>query len=452
MPWSPHAEPSLGDVLPLWTALPFVGLLLSIALLPLVAERWWHSLRNQLAVALAWAAPVFVGLLLHALTEGGHTGHEAGHALQHALAEYVSFIVLLGSLYVISGGITLRGDLVGSPAINTAFLALGAVLANILGTTGASMLLIRPVLSTNAERRHTWHIPLFFIFLVSNVGGALTPIGDPPLFLGYLRGVPFTWTFGLWPMWVPVVAALLALFFVIDTVQHRREALADVRADVSHVDPLRVHGGRNFVLFAGVIGTVLLLSPEPGVHDFRSYYAREIALVLLALLSLVITPHGVRENNDFSWTPILEVAALFVGIFVAMIPATAILEGRGGALGITDPLQYFWATGALSAFLDNAPTYATFTAMACGNFPFCASAEQLGPLAADPTSARVLAAISLGAVYCGAGSYIGNGPNFMVRAIAVRAGYPMPTFFAYCGWAALFLGPPFLVMSLVAFG
>jgi len=453
VPGAPHPlDPSLGDVLPLWSVLPFVGLLLSIALLPIFAERFWHSLRNQFAVALGWATPVFLALAFHALTDSGHTGHDAAHALHHALAEYGSFICLLGSLYVVSGGILLRGDLEGRPIVNTAFLGIGAVLANVIGTTGASVLLIRPVLRTNAERRHTWHIPVFFIFLVSNVGGALTPIGDPPLFLGYLRGVPFAWTLGLWPMWVPVVAVLLAMFFVIDTVQHRRETKEAVRADVARVEPLRIEGGINFAILGAVIAAVLLLSPDPDVHDLRSFHAREVALVLLAGLSMWLTPRAVHESNDFAWTPILEVAALFVGIFVAMVPATAILEARGAALGITEPLQYFWATGALSAFLDNAPTYATFAAMACGNLPtICTSAEQLGPLAADPVGAHVLAAISLGAVYCGAGSYIGNGPNFMVRALAVRAGYAMPSFFGYCGWAALFLGPPFLVMSFLAF-
>jgi Na+/H+ antiporter NhaD/arsenite permease-like protein len=443
---------SLGDVLPPWTVVPFVGLLLSIALLPLVAPHFWHSVRRQLAVAVAWAAPVFVGLLFYALTDDGHTGHEAAHALEHAFAEYLSFICLLGSLYVVSGGVLLRGDLVARPIVNTAFLGVGAVLANIVGTTGASMLLIRPVLRTNIERRHTWHIPLFFIFLVSNVGGALTPIGDPPLFIGYLRGIPFTWTLGLWPMWVPVVVVLLAMFFVLDTIQHRRETLASIRADVAMLEPLRIDGGVNLLILAAIVASVVVLSPDPDVHDFRSYHAREVAQVLLAGLSLWVTPKLLRKDNDFSWAPILEVAALFVGIFVAMIPATAILQARGAELAIVDPLQYFWATGFLSAFLDNAPTYAAFTAMACGNFPSCTTAEQLGPLVADPVSAEILAAISLGAVYWGAGSYIGNGPNFMVRAIAVRAGYAMPSFFGYCGWAALFLGPPFLVMSLLAFG
>jgi Na+/H+ antiporter NhaD/arsenite permease-like protein len=336
--------------------------------------------------------------------------------------------------------------------VNTAFLAAGAVFSNVIGTTGASMLLVGPVLRTNSERLHTWHIPVFFIFLVSNVGGALTPIGDPPLFLGYLRGVPFFWTLThLWPVWIPVVVALLVIFFVIDTLQHRREPARLVRADVAMVEPLRLEGSVNLLLLAGIVTSVLALTPQAGVDDFRNYYAREVAMVGFAAISLAVTPRTIRDGNGFSWSPILEVAVLFFGIFLAMIPAAELLKARGGAFGITEPLQYFWATGALSAFLDNAPTYVVFAAMACGSFPTCPSAEDLGSLTLHPDSAAVLAAVSLGAVFLGAGSYIGNGPNFMVRAIALRSGYTMPSFFAYCGWAAVILGPVFLAATLLAF-
>jgi Na+/H+ antiporter NhaD/arsenite permease-like protein len=443
----------LADELPLWSVLPFVGLLLSIAVLPMVVGGWWHHVRNQLLVSVAWAAPVLLGLLWLAWSDGGEVGHGASHALGHAAEEYVSFVCLLGSLYVVAGGVLLRGDLEGRPVVNTAFLAAGTVLANLIGTTGASMLLIGPVLRTNSERRHVWHIPVFFIFLVSNVGGALTPIGDPPLFLGYLRGVPFFWTLThLWPMWVPVAGVLLLVFFVLDTVQYGRETSREIQADVGHVEPLRLEGSVNLLLLAGVVASVLFLSPDPAVHDVRDWYVREFAMVGLAGLSLAVTPRVIRAGNAFSWSPILEVAVLFFGIFLAMIPVAEILRARGGALGVTEPLQYFWATGALSAFLDNAPTYVVFAAMACGNFPSCQSAEDLGSLTTHPDSAAVLAAISLGAVFMGAGSYIGNGPNFMVRAIAVRSGYAMPSFLAYCGLAALFLGPVFLAMTLLAFG
>ncbi len=443
--------PSLGEILPWWSVLPFAGLLLSIAILPMVAEHWWHSNRNQLLVAVGWASPVFVFLAYLAITDHGTLGHDASHGLQHAIIEYVSFIALLGSLYVISGGILLRGDLQGKPLVNVAFLGIGAVLANVIGTTGASMLLIRPMLRTNDERKHTWHIPLFFIFLVSNIGGALTPIGDPPLFLGYLRGVDFWWTFtALGGIWVPTVLVLLAMFFALDTYQYRREEIADITTDQSNLEPLRIEGNVNFLLLGGVIASVLLLSPNAEVVDFRHYYAREIAMVLLTGASVVLTSRAIREGNDFSWTPILEVGALFIGIFVAMIPATAMLQTYGSELGITEPWQYFWATGGLSAFLDNAPTYVTFAALACSGFEFCQTAEQLGPLSTHASSEPILAAISLGAVYMGAGSYIGNGPNFMVRAIAEQSGYKMPSFFGYCGYAALFLGPVFIAVTLLA--
>ena len=445
-----HAD--LGQFLPLWSMLPFAGLLLSIALLPMVAEHWWHHNKNQLLVALGWASPVFLFLVYCGVTDFHHLGHDAMHSLHHAVVEYVSFIALLGSLYVISGGILLRGDLEGKPLVNVAFLAVGAVLANVIGTTGASMLLIRPMLRTNAEREHTWHIPLFFIFLVSNIGGALTPIGDPPLFLGYLRGIDFWWTMThLWQYWIPTVLVLLAMFFAIDTAMYAKEDVAHRRSDAAQFEPLGFEGLTNFLLLGGVIASVLLLSPDPEVVDFRHYYAREIAMGLLTAASMYLTPRNIRQRNQFDFTPILEVAALFVGIFVAMIPATKLLQAYGSELGVSEPWQYFWATGGLSAFLDNAPTYVTFAAMACGSAtdPVCASAENLAPLA-QGSNIEILVAISLGSVFCGAGSYIGNGPNFMVRAIAEQSGYKMPSFFGYCGYAALFLGPVFVAMTLLA--
>jgi Na+/H+ antiporter NhaD/arsenite permease-like protein len=442
---------TLGQFLPLWSVVPFAGLLLSIALMPMVAEHWWHKNRNQLLVAVGWAAPVFLFLAYVGISDYQHLGHDAAHKLQHAFDEYVSFIALLGSLYIISGGILLRGDLQGKPLVNTAFLAIGAVISNLIGTTGASMLLIRPMLRTNFQRKHTWHIPIFFIFLVSNIGGALTPIGDPPLFLGYLRGVDFFWTLqALWVYWIPVVILLLVIFYVIDTVMYQREDQQELQVDQAQIEPLSLEGNINFLLLAGVIGCVLLLSPDPAVPDFRHYYAREIGMAALTGISLFATSASIRERNAFNYGPILEVAALFVGIFVAMIPATALLQEYGSSLGVTEPWQYFWATGSLSAFLDNAPTYVTFAALACGSYAHCTSDEQLGALTEQPESALVLQAISLGAVFLGAGSYIGNGPNFMVRAIAEQSGYKMPSFFGYTAYAFVFLVPIFIVMTLVA--
>jgi Na+/H+ antiporter NhaD/arsenite permease-like protein len=445
------AGPDLGHTLAFWSVIPFAGLLLSIALLPMFAEHWWHHNKNQLLVAVGWASPVFLYLAYLGLTNDDTLGHDAVHSLKHAGAEYVSFIALLGSLYVISGGILLRGDLEGKPTTNTAFLAIGAVIANVIGTTGASMLLIRPMLRTNSEREHTWHIPLFFIFLVSNIGGALTPIGDPPLFLGYLRGVPFFWTLeALWAIWVPTVGVLLVMFFIMDTVLYGRESASRRQLDRSQLEPLSLQGSLNFVLLAGVIASVLVLSPDPDVMDFRHYYAREIAMAALTGISMLSTSKTIREGNNFDFGPIIEVAALFLGIFIAMIPATTLLQVHGASMGITHPWQYFWTTGALSAFLDNAPTYVTFAALACSSYDFCLTADALGPLASHPDSIPVLQAISLGAVFMGAGSYIGNGPNFMVRAIAEQSGYKMPSFFGYCGYAALFLGPVYILMTLLA--
>jgi len=446
-----HGGPGLGSHLQWWSVIPFAGLLLSIALLPMVAGHWWHHNKNQLLVAVGWASPVFLYLVYASVTDHGALGHDAVHALKHAFEEYLSFIALLGSLYVISGGILLRGDLEGKPTTNTAFLAIGAVMANVIGTTGASMLLIRPMLRTNKEREHTWHIPLFFIFLVSNIGGALTPIGDPPLFLGYLRGIDFFWTLtNLWMTWLPTVLLLLVMFFVLDTMQYRKEKAAQRELDRAQLEPLSLEGNLNFLLLAGVIAAVLVLSPDAENPDFRQYYVREIAMFALMGVSMVTTSRAIREGNNFDFGPILEVAALFVGIFVAMIPATTLLQEHGAALGVTEPWQYFWATGGLSAFLDNAPTYVTFAAMACGGYDFCHTAEDLGPLSTHAESIPVLVAISLGSVFMGAGSYIGNGPNFMVRAIAEQDGYTMPSFFGYCGYAAMFLGPVFVLVTLVA--
>ncbi len=440
----------LGDVLPVWSIIPFAGLLLSIAIMPMVAEHFWHKNRNQLLVAMGWATPVLAYLLWLIFTDHGTLGHDASHSLSHALEEYVSFMALLGSLYTISGGILLRGDLRATPLINTTFLAVGAVLANFIGTTGASMLLIRPMLRTNSERTNTWHTPLFFIFIVSNVGGALTPIGDPPLFLGYLRGVDFFWTvWHLGPIWVPTIITLLVMYFAVDTWQFRREEKAAVTRDIAQIEPLGLDGKINFLLLVGVVACVLLLSPDPEVHDLRHYYLRELGMAGLAVVSVMATPRSVRHRNAFNWSPILEVAALFIGIFIAMIPATALLQAHGSELGITEAWQYFWATGALSAFLDNAPTYVTFAAMACGTDPTCVSAENLAPLSTGEFS-HVLVAISLGAVFMGAGSYIGNGPNFMVRSIAEQAGYKMPSFFGYVAYAAVFLGPVFIAVTLLA--
>ena len=401
--------------------LPFAAMLLAIAVCPLWVPHWWESNRNKLLVSAVLGLPV---LVLYAIRRPP--------ALLHAAEDYVAFIVLLAGLYVIAGGILLRGDLVATPATNTGFLALGAVLASVVGTTGASMLLVQPLLQTNSERTRVKHTVVFFIFIVSNVGGMLTPLGDPPLFLGYLAGVPFTWTFRLFPHWALMVAALLATFFVLDSVQFSHEPAAALRHDRVRVEPLRVHGGLNAVWLIGVVLAVAL---------FRAPW-RELTIVALASVSLWLTPHRIRRDNGFSAGPMLEVAALFAGIFLTMIPALELLRERGGELGVRAPWQFFWASGILSSFLDNAPTYLTFLALGQGlRLP----AEVVG------VPASILAAISVGSVAMGANSYIGNAPNFMVKAVAEEAGVKMPSFFGYMLYSGVILLPLFVVVTVVFF-
>ncbi len=352
--------------------------------------------------------------------------------LVHSAQEYFSFIVLLGSLFIVTGGICLEGDLQATPRNNALFLGLGSILASLIGTTGASMLLIRALLKTNKERHHVRHIPIFFIFMVSNAGGMLTPIGDPPLFLGYLRGVPFFWTFKLFPIWLTVNGILLFLFYMIDRQAWQKETKKDQALDRRLIEPLRLSGKANLPLLLGVIASVFLPSP-----------VRETVMVVLSLVSLKLTPPTVHRKNHFSFHPIIEVAVLFAGIFVTMAPALWLLEHQGGTLGITKPAQFFWMTGFLSSFLDNAPTYLTFLSLAQGlDLP---GATVVG------VTEPVLLAISAGAVLMGANTYIGNGPNFMVKAITDHAGIKTPSFFGYMAWAGLFLFPLHLLVTFLFF-
>ena len=403
---------------PAWI-LPFAILLLSIAVVPLAAPRFWESNARKLAVSALLGLPVIV---LYA------TQHPS--ALAHTAAEYVSFMVLLGSLFVVSGGILVTGDIEAKPVVNAAFLAVGAVLASLIGTTGASVLLIRPLLSTNEERRHVAHTVVFFIFMVSNTGGCLTPLGDPPLFLGYLRGVPFTWTLRLLPHWLLVNGLLLAIYLVWDRRAHARETSISLVRDRAVYRPLRVSGKRNGAFLLAVVASVAFLHAP----------YREIVMLAVAAASLAATPKAVREANRFTFHPILEVAALFAGIFLTMLPALDILHARGAALGLRTPAQFFWASGLLSSFLDNAPTYVTFLAIA----------QSLGlPDQVAGVTHEVLAAISTGAVFMGANTYIGNGPNFMVRSIAEERGVRMPSFGRYMLYSGAVLVPCFVVVTLV---
>ncbi len=410
-----------GGPLPLYAVLPFVGMLLAIALCPLWTSHWWEPNRHKLVVSCALGLPIAVLYLAR-----------EPHALLRLGEEYVSFIVLLAGLYVISGGIRLTGDLEATPLTNTAFLAVGAVLASFLGTTGASMLLIRPVLQTNRERTRVRHTVVFFIFLVSNIGGLLTPLGDPPLFLGYLQGVPFTWTFRLWRHWLLAVTALLAAYFVWDSIHHAREPLAALRRDRAEKRPLRLVGARNFLWLVGLVLAVAFLH-EPW---------RELAIAALAALSLWQTPREIRRANGFTAYPMVEVAVLFFGIFLTMIPALELLRTRGGELGVRAPWQFFWAAGTLSSFLDNAPTYLTFLALGQG---LRLADEVVG------VSEAMLAAISTGAVFMGANTYIGNAPNFMVKSIAEEAKVKMPSFFGYMLYSGSMLLPLFALVTWLFF-
>jgi Na+/H+ antiporter NhaD/arsenite permease-like protein len=361
-------------------------------------------------------------------------------------SEYVPFIVLLFALYCVSGGVRIEGDLEATPTVNTAFIGIGGLAASFIGTTGAAMLLVRPLLETNRERRHVAHTLVFFIFVVCNCGGCLLPIGDPPLFLGYLEGVDFLWTLSLWKPWLLVNGLLIAIYWAWDTFHaHPRESSRDLARDARTAGALKISGlWPNALLMAGVIAAVALLDPSkafPGTTWHPWIFLREAVLIGLVGLSLLLGSTEVRRRNGFTYGAILEVAALFVGIFICMQPALAILNERGASLGIDSPRAFFWATGLLSSMLDNAPTYLVF-------FKTAQAMPAAGETMAGVDAAR-LAAISLGAVFLGAMTYIGNGPNFMVKAIAEQAGVKMPSFFGYILYSLGVLLPVFLLMSFL---
>jgi len=460
---APHdAHPATAP--PILTVIPFCLLLAAIAILPLTARlaHWWEHNSSKFLVA-GGLGLVTLGYYLlehrhtvdlhfptHATVAPAASGPSwgvAGAVLANAfLAEYVPFIVLLFALYVISGGVRIEGDLVATPAVNTAFLGIGALAASFIGTTGAAMLLVRPLLETNKERRHVSHTLVFFIFLVCNTGGCLLPIGDPPLFLGYLEGVDFLWTLSLWRQWLFTNGVLLAIYWAWDTfVAHPRESARDVARDERQTTRLTISGlWPNAALMAGVIAAVALLDPSkavPGTAWHPWIFLREAVLLALVGASLLLGSRAVRVRNGFTYGAIVEVAALFVGIFVCMQPALALLHERGAALGIDSPTAFFWATGALSSVLDNAPTYLVFFK----------TAQSLPAQAATMAGVDVgrLAAVSLGAVFLGAMTYIGNGPNFMVKAIAEQSGVRMPSFFGYLLYSFGVLLPVFVVMAFL---
>lgn len=443
-------------VTPPWAVAPFVLYLLLIAIMPLFFGSFWEHNRNKLLVALALSAPV-VAYLLIARGWGG------GEELLRTACDYASFMALLGALFTISGGICLRGSLAGAWWVNLAFLAVGAVLGSIIGTTGASVLLIRPLLRANGRRAYVTHIVVFFIFIVSNAAGLLTPLGDPPLFLGFLRGVPFTWTFRLFPAWAMVNGLLLAVFAVIDRYlvlrERRRLRPAQMPVFLGMTDdgPLHLEGGLNLLWLLGIVIFVFGIGSY-GSRLFGESYLRSaiqiLGTVLLGALSFATTARRIHERNRYTWGPIIEVAVVFVGVFLTMVPALSFLAERGATLGIVRPAQFFWASGALSSVLDNAPTYLTFASLATGVVDAGAgvlTAGNLGGLAAHPLGQQLLVAVSCGSVFMGAITYIGNGPNFMVKAIAEQHRVRMPGFFGYVLWSFAILIPIFGLVSHVFF-
>lgn len=429
-----HASFNLGEVLPIYSGIPFVGMLLSIALMPLFAANFWHDHFGKIAAfwALVTAVPMVSAY-------GGTAGYEFYHVM---MADYLPFIILLWALYTVSGGILLRGTLRGTPAVNTLMLLIGTFLASVMGTTGAAMLMIRPFLRANNYRKNRSFMVVFFIFLVANIGGSLTPLGDPPLFLGFLHGVPFTWTFRLLPTMLTVVTIVLSVYFLLDLYMFRKESATAPIEDGAR-EPLRLDGALNFAFLAGIIGAVLMSGLVDwgsidifGVHRAVADLARDCILIVMGCLSLFTTAEKVRDDNEFTWAPIMEVAYLFAGIFASMVPCLLILKaGSAGAAdfviaAVTEPAHYFWASGILSGFLDNAPTYLTFFSTALGRFyPGMQESMAVPRLLAE--NAVYLKAIACGSVFMGANTYIGNAPNFMVRSIAEEAGTPMPCFFGY---------------------
>jgi Na+/H+ antiporter NhaD/arsenite permease-like protein len=443
--------------------LPFALLLVAIAILPLTpgVSHWWDGNLHKFLVAgcLSLLTLGYYLLVYHQPAPGhwpveyvtapasaGMDWNIAFTVLSNAmLNEYLPFIILLFSLYAITGAIRIEGDLPAHSLTNTIFLAAGSILASLIGTTGAAMLLIRPLLETNRERKHVKHTAIMFIFIVCNCGGCLLPLGDPPLFLGYLFGVPFLWTLKLWPAWLFVNGSLLTIYFLWDHFwYYPRESPRDIQKDEGEIQPMRFRGlCPNTFLLVGVVLSVALLDPAkplPGTLWHPWVYLRETVQLALVLISLLWSEPSIRRDNNFNYSAILEVGVLFFGIFICMQAPLQILHVKGASLGLLTPAHFFWASGSLSSVLDNAPTYAVYF-------------ETARSMGGDQTVAGVksglLAAISLGSVFMGSMTYIGNGPNFMVKSIAEKAGVAMPNFFHYVAYSAAILLPIFLVLTLL---
>lgn len=444
---------SLGSTLSFAYCIPFAGMLLSIAICPLVNGAWWEKFKG--AAVLFWSL-----LFLVPFAIGNGAGTALNHFLEVILGDYISFIVLLFGLFCVAGNIRIRGTLAGTPKVNVLLLLIGTLLSSWVGTTGASMLLIRPVIRANSWRKRKVHTMVFFIFLVSNIGGCLTPVGDPPLLMGFMHGVPFTWSFHLLPVFLLNVVLLLALYFIIDSRAYKKDLADGAKPKASEkTEKIGLEGAHNLIFLLCIVGAVILSGSLANINAFFGNGIKiegevtltfatmiEMAIILLsAFLSFKTTKKEVRTANNFSWGAIQEVAVLFIGIFITMIPALLILSTRGSELGITKNWQMFWATGALSSFLDNTPTYLVFFETAVS---LHATNEAIGSVMIPQT---MLMAISCGAVFMGANTYIGNAPNFMIKSIAEENNIKMPSFFGYLFWSVCCLVPVFLIDTLIFF-
>lgn len=419
-----------GAHFPLLTALPFLVLLLVIALAPLAAPAWWEHHRHKALVAALISAPIVLYLAFH-----------APNLLAEKADEYLRFIVVIAALFVITGGIHIEGSLAGTPLVNTGLLGIGAVLANLLGTTGASVLLIRPLLRANKRRKRVAHIVVFFIFIVANCGGLLTPIGDPPLLLGYLKGVPFPWTLRLWAQWLLANGILLVLFNFVDRWaldKDEKELPGSQHEEVLVHEPLRIRGATETVVLLAVIASIIVSAPI-------------LVIAGLGALGYFAGSGDRRAKNAFAFGPIIEVAVLFAAIFATMAPVLEMLNAwaQRPDFALRQPMHFFWASGALSSVLDNAPTYLAYAASAAGLYDIAPHGPYIGALALHPAGAKILAAISTGSVFMGANTYIGNAPNFMVKAIAEENGVTMPSFFGYIVYSIVTLLPIYVLTSLL---
>ena len=439
--------------------IPFAGLLLCIAVMPLIKPEWWE--KNQALAVILWSLLFIIPSVV--LNGAGETTETV---LDCIVNDYLTFIVLLFGLFCVSGNITLEGNLAGSPGVNAVFLAFGTLLSSCIGTTGASMLLVRPLIKMNSWRKNKAQIMIFFIFMISNMGGCLTPIGDPPLLMGFMRGVPFFWSTHLFPILLFNMVLLLIIFYFIDKRSYRKDIAAGLHPDISKPGvELKIEGLHNVIFLVAIVVAVILSGTLPGLPMFQNAAGKvigikifkeveltvpamiEIAIILLAaLLSFKTTEEKIRTQNHFTWGAIKEVAVLFIGIFITMQPALALLKTMGPELGVSEPYQMFWATGMLSSFLDNTPTYLVFLTTA-GTLGFTSGiATTVGTI-----SVKVLTAISCGAVFMGANTYIGNAPNFMVKSISDENGVRMPSFFGYMVWSLGILVPVFIIDTLVFF-